>query len=491
MDPHVASESLAFANLRELDSALTSGALTSVVLVRVLLERIAAIDAPETEIALRSILALAPDALEQAAQCDAERARGELRGPLHGIPLLIKDNIEARGLPCTAGSLALIDSPVPIDAPVVARLRGAGAIVMGATNLSEWANMRSPMSTSGWSAVGGLVANPWALDRSAGGSSSGSGAALAAGLSPLALGTETDGSIVCPAALNGVVGMKPTVGALPVDRVVPISHSQDTPGPMARCVDDVRVLWEILSGASVIPVDVASLRMAVVPTWLSGLDRVDAHFTSVVERLREAEVFAALAEASVPAMGDAQSLDEYTVLLAELQDDLATYLVRRQPASGVRNLADVIALNRVHADVELSLFGQEHFERAVARTGGDDERREARDRGLRWARDECLDPAFAQWDVLLAPTYVPAWKHDFVLGHPRIGGAVTSPAAVAGYPILSLPMGLVGGLPVGMAMVGRPGTESTLLAAAGAVEALLALDAHGQWRPTFTPPKRG
>lgn len=491
MDPHVASESLAYANLSELDAALSEGSLTSVTLLQTLLDRIAAIDAVGTTVELRSVLAVAADALEQAQQCDDERARGELRGPLHGIPLLIKDNIEARGLPCTAGSLALIDSPVPIDAPVVARLRGAGAIIMGSTNLSEWANMRSPMSTSGWSAVGGLVANPWALDRSAGGSSSGSGAALAAGLAPLALGTETDGSIVCPSALNGVVGLKPTVGSLPVDRIVPISHSQDTPGPMARCVDDVRALWEILSGASVSPIDAASLRVAAVPTWNSGLDHVDTQFADVVERLRGADVFAAVGEAVVPAMGDAEGLDEYTVLLAELHDDLARYLVRRQPASGVRNLIDVITLNQAQAASELVHFGQEHFDRAVARGGVDEAALDARQRGLHWAREECLDPALAEWDVLLAPAYVPAWKHDFVLGHPRIGGGVTSPAAIAGYPVLSLPMGLVGGLPVGLALVARPGAESVLLAAAAAVEALLALNAEGGWRPGFRQPSRG
>lgn len=491
MDPHAASESLAFANLHELESALSAGTLTSVALVQALLDRVAAIDAPGTPIELRSVLALAADALDQARLCDEERARGERRGILHGIPMLIKDNIEARGLPCTAGSRALADSPVPIDAPVVARLRGAGAIIMGSTNLSEWANMRSPMSTSGWSAVGGLVANPWALDRSAGGSSSGSGAALAAGLAPLALGTETDGSIVCPAALNGVVGMKPTVGALPVDRIVPISHSQDTPGPMARCVDDVRVLWEVLSGVSAAPVDVARLRLAEVPVWRSGLETADTQFADVLARIREAALFAAVGEVEVPAMGEAEQLDEYTVLLAELHDDLASYLVRRQPASGVRSVADVMAFNLAHAEEELARFGQEHFARAVARGGVDAASQEARTRGLRWAREECLDPALAQWDVLLAPTYVPAWKHDFVLGHPHIGGAVTSPAAVAGYPILSLPMGLVAGLPVGLAMVGRPGEESVLLAAAAAVESLLALDGAGAWRPGFCPPARG
>jgi amidase len=491
MEPHAPSASIAYAGLGELQDGLASGTITSAAIVSSLLERIAAIDAPGTATEVRSILAIASDALEQAVQCDAERARGVLRGPLHGIPVAVKDNIEAVGLPGTAGSLALLDSPVAIDAPVVARLRAAGAIVVASTNLSEWANMRSTMSSSGWSAVGGLVANPWALDRSAGGSSSGSGAALAAGLVPLALGTETDGSIVCPAALNGVVGLKPTVGALPVDGIVPISHSQDTPGPMARCVRDVRALWEVLSDAAVPAVDVRSLRVAAVPTWLSGLAHTDDLFGGVLQRVRDAGLFAAVGEAAVPAMGDSEGLDEYTVLLAELHDDLADYLARREPVSGVRTLADVIAFNLAHADEELVHFGQEHFDRAVARGGVDAESTSARERGVQWARAQCLDPALAEWDVLLAPTYVPAWKHDFVLGHPSIGGGVTSPAAVAGYPILSLPMGLVHELPVGLALVGRPGSEHVLLAVAEAVEGLLALDAHGAWRPPFKAPARG
>lgn len=491
MDPRIASTALGYTDVPALRALLDARTLTSTQLVQSLLERRDALDVAGTPTALRSVLAVATDVMEQAARCDAEREQGAARGPLHGIPVLVKDNIEALGLPCTAGSLALLDSPVTEDAPVVARLRAAGAIIMGATNLSEWANMRSPHSTSGWSAVGGLVANPWALDRSAGGSSSGSGAALAAGLAPLALGTETDGSIVCPAALNGVVGLKPTVGALPVTGIVPISHSQDTPGPMARNVADTRLLWEVLSGTTVAEVDTRALRIAAVPAWRSGHAASDALLDAVMTQLRSAAVFGAVGSVDVPAMPTAVEDDEYTVLLAELHDDLATYLQRRNPTSGIRTLADVIAFNAAHAEAELTVFGQEHFERAVARGGVDAEALAARERGLQWARHECLDPALSAWDVLLAPTYTPAWKHDFVLGHPTIGGAVTSPAAVAGYPILNLPMGLVRGLPVGLALVGGPGQESMLLAVGEAIEATLALDAAGTWRPPFAPPARG
>lgn len=491
MDPHAASESIAYADVRTLRALLDGGELSSVALVRTLLSRIAAVDSPGTAIELRAILAIAADVMAQAERCDAERAAGTAKGGLHGIPLVIKDNIEAVGLPCTAGSLALADSPPTADAPIVVALRAAGAIVMASTNLSEWANMRSGASTSGWSAVGGLVANPWALDRSAGGSSSGSGAALAAGLTPLAVGTETDGSIVCPAAVNGVVGLKPTVGALPWQGIVPIAHAQDTAGPMARSVADVRALWEALSGQVVPPIAVGGLRVAEVDVWRSGHLRTDARFVEVLQRIREAELFASIASCEVPEMPQEAHDDEYLVLLAGLRDDLGAYLTGRAATSGVRTLADVIAFNAAHADQELSLFGQDHFDEAMLRGDALDAAQDARTRGVAWARGVCLDPALATADILLAPTYVPAWKSDFVLGHPRIGGAVTSPAAVAGYPILSLPMGVVDGLPVGLAMVGGPGSESALLAAAEAVEQLLALDREGAWRPQFVAPIRG
>ena len=217
-------------------------------IVTSLIERIAEIDAPGSAIELRSVLALAPDAMTSAQLLDEERARGTVRSPLHGVPILVKDNVEIVGLPGSAGSTALMGRTVPHDAPLVTRLRDAGLVILGSTNLSQWANMRSPFSTSGWSAVGGLTLNPYRLDRCAGGSSSGSGAALAARLAPLAIGTETDGSITCPASLNGVVGIKPAVGTVPGEGIVPISSSQDSAGPMARTVGDVAALYEVLTG---------------------------------------------------------------------------------------------------------------------------------------------------------------------------------------------------------------------------------------------------
>ena len=277
-DPHPASATLARSTLVDLSRALDEGHLSSVDLAEALLARIAAIDAAGSDIALRSVLALADDALETAESRDGERAAGHIRGPLHGVPVLVKDNIEAVGLPGSAGSLALADRAVVADAPLVARLRDAGAIILGSTNLSEWANFRSPNSTSGWSAMGGLTGNPWALDRSAGGSSSGSGAAVAAGLAPFAIGTETNGSITCPAALNGVVGLKPTVGSVPTVGVVPISASQDVPGPLARTVLDTAIVYEVISGRrdcveACAPAPAASLTVGVVEAWLSGDSR--------------------------------------------------------------------------------------------------------------------------------------------------------------------------------------------------------------------------
>ena len=487
MDPHPASAHIAHRDATSLLAELDAGTCTAVDVVTDLLDRIAAIDDPASPIALRSVVAIAPDALAVAQERDRERAAGRLRGPLHGVPVLVKDNIEVRGLPAAAGSLALVDAPATSDAPIVARLRDAGAIVLGATNCSEWANIRSAHSTSGWSALGGLTANPWALDRSAGGSSSGSGAALAAGLAPLAIGTETDGSIVCPAALNGVVGLKPTVGLLPQTGIVPISHSQDTAGPMARTVADVRLLFEVLGGAPLPAVDVRALRVAAVPQWYTGQPATDRCFDAVVARLDG--VFGSIGTRPVPAMTPELEADELTVLLTELHDDLARYLADRRPTARVRTLADVVAFNATHAAEELAHFGQDLFEQAVARGGVDDDARSAQQRVRAWARDECLDPALQEFDLLIAPTYAPAWKHDFLLGHPNAGGAVTSPAAVAGYPLLSLPMGLVAGLPVGLTIVGRPHGEATMLAAAAAIERALGL--AGMLRPRFAPPGRG
>jgi amidase len=411
--------------------------------------------------------------------------------------VLVKDNIEAVGLPGTAGSLALAGRTVARDAPLVARLRDAGLVVLGATNLSEWANIRSSRSTSGWSAVGGLTGNPWALDRNAGGSSSGSGAAVAGGLAPLAIGTETDGSITCPSSLNGCVGLKPTVGLVRTEGVVPISASQDAPGPMARSVRDVALLLEALTGetghaedcGSLTPAD---LRLGAPPAWLSGHDRTDELFAQVLEGLRTAG--AAIADVTLTTR-DEIGEDELTVLLCELHDDLDAYLAER-PGDGVSSLADVVAFNTEHAESELAHFGQDHLEAALANRGREDGAyADARARCLAWAVDACLGPALADDtgpEILVAPAYAPAWKSDLVNGdQARAGGRASSAPSIAGWPVLCLPMGLVEGLPVGLVLIGRPRTERRLLAVGDAVERHLGLVADGALAPAWDGPGRG
>jgi amidase len=484
-DPHPSSTDLAFRSATDGLSDLRSGDLDSRTLVDTLASRIAAIDASNTEIALRSVLALSADLDEQI---DRAPISG---GVLQGMPVMIKDNIEARGLPGTAGSLALRGRQVRSDSPLVTRLRDAGAIVMGATNLSEWANIRSTNSTSGWSAAGGLTANPWALDRSAGGSSSGSGAAVAAGLVPWAIGTETDGSITCPAALNGVVGIKPTVGSVSTQGVVPVSASQDVPGPLARSVRDAALLLEVISGmqglvhAANSPVP-SSMRVGVARQWFTGHAATDDLVDSLVPVIEGLGV--AVSDSAAPSMPDDIGEAEYAILIAELNDDLGAFLAAR-PEIGLATLADVVEFNRINAERELHLFGQEIFEMAMASGGRSAHAyRDAQARAVGWARDVCLEPAFADADVLIAPAYGPAWKNDFVLGHAgAVGGKVTSPAAILGWPIVTIPCGVLSGLPVGLSLVGRAGSEATLIGLAATLESALALT----MRPAFVPVGRG
>ncbi len=487
VDPHPSTAELAFRSATDVVAGLASGDVPSAGLVDALVERAAALDAPHSAVGLNSVAALSEDAREIADERDDEHRRGVSRGPLHGVPVLIKDNIEALGLPGLAGSTALVGRPSR-DAGLVTRLRDAGAIVLGSTNLSQWANIRSPRSTSGYSASAGLVANPWALDRSAGGSSSGSGAAVAAGLAPIAVGTETDGSIVCPASVNGVVGLKPTVGTVPTTFVVPISASQDSPGPMGRSVDDVALLYGVLA-ASAPPASELTPTFAVASNWRTGHPQTDQLFDDVVGLLREGGL--AMTDRELAQPGEQEEKDESVVLFAELLDDLSDYLAQR-PGEGVRSLADVIAYEDEHRDSEQVYFGHEFFLRAVE-TGGrkGDQYAEARPRNLAWAVDTCLTPGLDGVDVVIAPAYGPSWKSDLVVGgHPGPASCVTTPAAIAGWPIMCVPMGLVGGLPVGLAIVGRAHSEWTVITAARQVEQLLR--AENPWpRPNWTTPTRG
>jgi amidase len=483
------------ATAMELSDALATNQTTSVEIVTALMDRIAAIDQPQSEFELRSVLALAPDAITSAKRSDEERSQGSLRSPLHGVPILVKDNVEAVGLPGSAGSTALIGRPVPHDAPLVTRLRDAGLVILGSTNLSQWANMRSPFSTSGWSAVGGLTLNPYRLDRCAGGSSSGSGAALAARLTPLAIGTETDGSITCPASLNGVVGIKPAVGTVPGEGIVPISSSQDSAGPMARTVRDVAALYEVLTGLERVRERVRrgpdGARIGVATNLTTGHPATDEVFHNVVRTARDAgllisEITVLQADASVDA-------DELTVLLSEMCEDLSAFLKRRG-GRGPSTLAECIDFENEHHEVELPFFGHEFFDQALASGGRAGQKyHDARARNVAWAIDECLTPALRDVDCYIAPCYSPAWKNDLVLG--GSGSAhwsqVTQAPAIAGWPIATVPMGVVNGLPVGLSIVGRPGSEATMLAVAAGFESLLNLDQGDTLMPKFIRPQNG
>jgi amidase len=491
----LSSKELCELSAAELARALASGDTSSVAIVSALLERIAEIDAPGTDVELRSVLALAPDALANAKRLDDERANGTIRGPLHGVPILVKDNIEVAGLPGTAGSTALIGRPVPHDAPLVTKLRDAGLVILGSTNLSQWANMRSPFSTSGWSAVGGLTVNPFRLDRSAGGSSSGSGAALAARLTPLAIGTETDGSITCPASLNGVVGIKPAVGTVSGEGIVPIAGSQDSAGPMARTVRDVAALYEVLTGSENV-VDRVNLefgdaRVGVASNMLTTHPATDRLFSEAVEAARKAGV--SIAEVTVPDPDDVVGADELTVLLCEMSDDLTAFLTRRG-GEGPSSLAECIEFENEHRNVELPFFDHEFLDMSLA-TGGraGENYADARARNLAWAVDQCLAPALSDLDCFIAPTYSPAWKNDLILGGTVSArwSHVTQAPAIAGWPIATVPMGTIDGLPVGLAIVGRPGSEAIMLAVAAGFESLLDLASGDSLTPTFIPPQRG
>jgi amidase len=490
-------------SIAQLQADMTSGAVTSEQLVQAYLDRIERIDRSGPN--LNSVLALNPDALEQARALDAERAAGRVRGPLHGIPILLKDNIEsADPMPTTAGSLALVDNVTNRDAPLVARLREAGAVILGKTNLSEWANIRSSHSTSGWIAVGGLTRNPYALDRNACGSSSGSGAAAAASLAAITIGTETDGSITCPSAINGLVGIKPTVGLVSRTHVVPISHSQDTAGPMGRSVADVAAVLGVIAGSD--PADAATAeadtrradyvaaldanalqgrRIGVVRFMAGFHPPVDALFEQAIAEMREAG--AEIVEITErPASMNGLGGDELTILLAELRSDLNAYLATTPQAVRTRTLADVIAFNG-QTPAETALFGQDLFERAEATQGVEDPAyRTAHARAATAAR-AAIDGMMREHrvDALAAPSLGAAWTTDVVNGDHYIGGGASQLPAVSGYPHITVPMGQVGGLPVGLSLFAEAWSEAKLLAFAYAYEQRAQARAPPRYLPTL------
>ncbi|NUR09039.1 MAG: amidase [Nocardioidaceae bacterium] len=432
-------------------------------------------------------------ALDEARRLDGEAAAGRSRGPLHGRPVLVKDNIDTHDLPTTAGSLALAEAPYPErDAELVRRMREAGLVLLGKANLSEWANIRDEASTSGWSAYGGLTRNPYALNRSAGGSSSGSGAAVAAGITSLAVGTETDGSISCPAAFNGCVGLKPTVGLVPTEGVVPVSFSQDSPGPLAATVRDAAALLTVLAGdgvdyaAHAVDGRLAGKRIGVPRREFWGYSpHADAAAEQAVSLL-------AAHGATIVDHTDLESMDgfgwedELTVLLAELRHALPNYLATRT-GDVPRTLAEVVEFNRAHADTELAYFGQSLFETALAGPGvGDAEYAEARARCVRAGRVDGIDAVLQAHDLdaLVTPSYTPAMPIDLVNAEAP-GGSCTQPTAMAGYPLLTVPSGMAAGLPVAVSFWGTAGSEATLVEIAHGYETARDADTGPLPEPTF------
>jgi amidase len=471
MGPHPELAELSAAQLSQL---LARGELTSVELVEASLARIAALDEGKT----RAVIELNPDALDIARRSDAERRRGRVRGPLHGLPALIKDNIDTGDrMLTTAGSLAMTGAPASRDAPVVARLRRAGAVVLGKTNLSEWANIRSSRSASGWSGRGRQTRNPHALDRTPSGSSSGSGVAAAAGYAAITVGTETDGSIVSPSSANGIVGIKPGVGVVSQAGIIPIAASQDSAGPMTRSVEDAAM---VLAAIATRPSDyrralrkgaLRGRRVGVLHDPFTGYsEHTDACYDAALAALKDCG--ATLVDVELTTAKELrESRVERTILLHELKDGLNRYL-RGRRGLVVKTLADVIRWNRRHAAEEMPYFRQEFFEQAQKTRGlGAREYREAKQAAHRLARADGIDATMRKQRLaaLVAPSGAPAWMIDPVDGDKFLGSS-SQPSAVAGYPIISMPAGFAFGLPVGLSFFAGPGSEARLLGFAFAFE---------------------
>jgi len=465
-------------DVNALQSQLQKGSLTAVALLQACMSRIDLIDRSGPR--LRAVIELNPDAIEIAQNLDRERRAGQVRGPLHGIPVLIKDNIAtADSMQTTAGSLALIGAKAPRDAYLVTRLRNAGAIVLGKTNLSEWANIRSNRSTSGWSARGGLTLNPHALDRNTSGSSSGS--AAAAVLAPLTVGTETDGSIVSPASINGVVGFKPTVGLVSRDGIIPISRTQDTAGPMTRSVTDAALLLSAMSGPadsrdsatrsasaadylSALNLDaLKGARLGIVRAAFTGNPRIDAVHEQALSVL-SSKGARLIDWVKLPSAEQYQD-SEFSVLLYEMKAGLNTYLREFGRGAPVNSLADIITFNETNATQEMSHFGQELFLRAQELGGlRSKPYLTALETCRRLARTEGIDEALRrhELDAIVAPTGGVAWLTDFVNGD-HYTGSFSTPAAVAGYPHLCVPCGFAAGLPVALSFVGPAWSDARIL----------------------------
>ncbi len=466
----------------ELGAGIRSGKYTARSISEKYLARISEID--KRGPSLNSIIELNPDALATADELDKEFKEKGPRGPMHGIPVLIKDNIDTSDrMATTAGSLALVGSKPPEDAFAVKQLRLAGAVILGKTNLSEWANIRSGHSTSGWSGRGGLTKNPYALDRNTSGSSSGSGAAVSANLCAAAVGTETDGSIVSPSSINGIVGIKPTVGLVSRTGVIPISHTQDTPGPMARTVSDAAILLGSLTGVDsedkatgasrgnslhdytkfLDSTGLKDARIGVVRSYFGYHEGVDRLMTAAIEILKKqgAVVIDPVEIKSFNQLGNAEDI----VLHYELKADMNAYLARLGPNAPVHTLKEIIEFNEKNAKTEMPYFGQDVFIKAEATKGlTDKEYLTALAKCRKLTRTEGIDAAIRKHnlDALIAPTDSPAWLTDLVDGDHFLGGSSTA-AAVAGYPSVTVPSGFIFGLPVGMSFFGSAWSEPKLI----------------------------
>ncbi len=481
--------------------AFNSGQYTSRSVTEKYLARIQEID--KAGPIVNAVIEINPDALQIADVLDQERKAKGPRGPLHGIPILIKDNIDTGDrMQTTAGSLALVGSPAPNDSFVAAQLRKAGTVILGKTNLSEWANIRSSHSISGWSGRGGLTRNPYALDRNPCGSSSGTGAAVSANLSVAGVGTETDGSVVCPSSTNGLAGMKPTVGLVSRSGIIPISQSQDTAGPMARTVRDVAILLSAMAGVDaqdpatvdnqrrqfpdytkfLDPRGLKGARLGVVRKYCGFNDAVDRLMDTLLDEMKRAGA-EIIDPADIPTIGKFDD-SELTVFYYELKAGLAAYLARR-PGTAVKNLKEVIEFNERNRDREMPYFDQDIFLKSEQKGSlTAKEYLDALALNHRLSRAEGIDFIMDKFklDALVAPTGGPAWVTDLINGDHATGGS-SSAAAVAGYPNINVPAGNLWGLPVSISFFGRAWSEPTLLKLAYSFEQLT----HARQKPRFLP----
>jgi amidase len=492
-------DDLAYLGIKELQKRMESGSLTAVELVSFHVRRIAEIDRAGP--GLGAVIEINPDAFAIAAELDRERQKQGPRGPMHGIPILLKANIDTGDkMDTTAGSLALKGTKAPDDAFHVKALRDAGAIILGKANLSEWANFRSSNSSSGWSSIGGQARNPYALDRSPCGSSSGSAVAVAAGMSVVAIGTETDGSVVCPAGVNGVVGIKPTVGLVSRDGIIPIAHTQDTAGPMARSVEDAAIVLTAMAihdntdsaaedhpGVKDYSAELAAdgLKGARIGVWrgYEGAEespRITRIFDNAVEAMQRN---GAIVVDPVELELTEESYDaEFEVLLFEFNTDLNAYLAAAGADPDVDTLAEIIEFNRKHSEDVMPWFAQELFEIAEAKGSLDDPDYLAALEKSHVRVSKLIDAVMKKHnlDAIVAPTNGPTWNIDWVSGD-RFSVSSSSPAAISGYPAITIPMGEIHGLPIGISFFGLPYTEAELIALAFGLEQRLPAMDH----PTF------